>query len=329
MAGPYYMDTAGSNTAPYDTWVKAATSLQTVADLAAAGEIVYCRGTQTLAAAIDFDTNAGSTAAGHILFVGCHADGTANGGQFTLDANSASAHCVSYTSTSNYVHFQNFTFENATGDGLYENGGAPANWILEDCTIRNNGGHGIGNRLSSTIIIRCRIEGNTTNGISLLYSSKVAFCEIRNNGGVGLGTHENYFALIYVGNVIAANSGDQAQLGNGGLAMNNVIDGENDTTSGHGLVVMSNANLVLGNRFTHNDGAGKRGIEVTLAAGGGYEDHNAFFDNTTDKDSGMHHGGNDDTTLADDGYVDRANADYNVKSGADLRSVAIDLDWDT
>lgn len=38
MATVYYVDPAGSNTAPYDTWAKAATALQTVADIVVAGD---------------------------------------------------------------------------------------------------------------------------------------------------------------------------------------------------------------------------------------------------------------------------------------------------
>lgn len=39
----YYCASTGSNTAPYDTWAKAATALKTVTDLLGAGDIAYCR----------------------------------------------------------------------------------------------------------------------------------------------------------------------------------------------------------------------------------------------------------------------------------------------
>ena len=43
----YYVDNAGSNTAPYDTWAKAANALATIAAIDAAGDTIYIASTHT------------------------------------------------------------------------------------------------------------------------------------------------------------------------------------------------------------------------------------------------------------------------------------------
>ena len=50
----YYVDDAGSNTSPYDTWAKAAPALATVLAIPpAAGSTIHCAGGETIAAELD------------------------------------------------------------------------------------------------------------------------------------------------------------------------------------------------------------------------------------------------------------------------------------
>ena len=53
----YYVDSAGSNTAPYDTWAKAANALATIAAIDVAGDTIYCASTGS-------ETSAGVSAEG-------------------------------------------------------------------------------------------------------------------------------------------------------------------------------------------------------------------------------------------------------------------------
>ena len=323
----YYMDTAGSNTSPYDTWAKAAASLQTVADTATAGDIVYCRGTQTLAAPIDFDTNAGTTALGYIKFIGCDASGVANADQFTLDGNGSASHCTAWTSVAAYVWIENFTFTGATGSGLYRNGSQPQGVALIDCIIESNAGIGIGDYFYDALYYRCIIRNNSGDGVHASYLNNLyVFCWIYNNGGLGVDSHTNYWGQAFIGCVFASNASHQLELPMNCIAFNCVVDGEGDGTSGHGIDMIDGFARVFGCRITHNDGSGMYGLHASskLAT----EDWNAYFDNDSDIDADVEQIGNSDTTLADDGYVNRATQDYNVATGKDIRSEAVNLNWD-
>ena len=70
----YYCDPDAGGANDGTLWTDAWTTVQSGFDTATAGDIVYCRGTETLAAAIDVDTNAG-TATSFIYFIGCNRTG--------------------------------------------------------------------------------------------------------------------------------------------------------------------------------------------------------------------------------------------------------------
>ena len=272
---------------------------------------------------------AGDTTAGYISFVATDdAWDEVEGTQAVLDGEGVAAHGISYTVSNNYTRLKGITVQNATGDGIYRNGSQPEGWFVENCIFDSNGGDGVGDYLSYCTFIKCRMTNNTANGMSNIYhDAKLLFCVLRDNV-IGLGTTSTYSGICVIGCDIDNNSGVQCHVGGGWLLLNNVIDGEDDTTSGHGVDVLGSGNIIISHRITHNDGGGQYGIVCTLAACAAYEDYNAFFDNTNDKDTGMIGGSHDDDTLTDDGYVDRGNSDFNVATGKELRSVAIDLDWD-
>lgn len=87
----YYVDPLAAGSNDGTSWTNAWTSIQSAFDTAVVGDIVYCRGTQTVAARIDVDTNSGTNAGGFIKFVGCNASGTVDGTRFTIQGDGANA----------------------------------------------------------------------------------------------------------------------------------------------------------------------------------------------------------------------------------------------
>jgi hypothetical protein len=164
----HYVDPAAGGDNDGTSWINAWTSLQSAADTAVAGDIVYCRGTQVLTAKIDFDTQDGSLASGYIKFIGCNAGGTNDGTRFVLNGNSAAANCI-YMNDKDYIWFENFEFKNATGDGQGEYTAAYwNNCQFINCISHNNGGAGfsaVTGRYS--FYDRCSAYSNTGTGFEM------------------------------------------------------------------------------------------------------------------------------------------------------------------
>ena len=323
MATTYYVDPAHGGT-DSGTLTNPWTSLQSAADTAVAGDTVYCTGTQTLAAAIDFDTNSGDTTAGFIKFIGCDASWTPKAAQFTLDGNSAATSCIALTC--NYVWFESFTATGATSNGIYR-ADASSCLVFVDCISESNGAGGFSlYAIQQLLLIRCIARNNGGHGFADVYSNVTCFgCYFYNNTGMGVQQGPGRYSLCLLGCVVACNGSTQVDIGLTGILLNCVIDGEDDTTSGSGVLLSGSLTAVLGCRITHNDAAGKYGIESAAAASCCVENWNAFYDNTTHIDTGIESLGDSDTSMADDGYAARATQDYNVATGKDLRSVAVEV----
>ena len=110
-----YVDPAASGDNDGTSWTNAYETLQQAADNAVAGDVVYCRGTETLAARVDFDTQTGTNAGGFIKFVGCNAEGNVDGTRFVLDGdggNYAGIYIVPGIST---LWFENIRVTNCDG----------------------------------------------------------------------------------------------------------------------------------------------------------------------------------------------------------------------
>lgn len=328
----YYMDTAGSNTDPYDTWAKAATSLQTVADTAVAGDIVYCRGEQTLSAAIDYDFASGSIASGFIKFIGCNAGGTVDGTKFVLDGDSAATNCI-LLAAKNYIWWENFEMKNATGDGWDATNANFNSIVFINCVSHNNTGDGWDLYYSAIpiacVFIRCYAYSNGGDGFGQFYSgaSVFALCISKNNTGGGFDTsasHATTFQATIYG-CISHNNGGAGIKGKSLLCFNNVID-ENDDD---GINIDGNMGLIIGNRLTDNgkdtSGYGLNGVGRAIYG------WNFLLDNDSGATTGyvdpFYYGSDSDTneTSGTEGYNDGANDDFNLTSSATLRRTQIDL----
>lgn len=326
----YYMDTAGSNTSPYDTWAKAATSLQTVADLAVAGDIVYCRGIQTLTAAIDYDINAGSNASGFIKFIGCAADGSIDGTKFILNGDSSAVNCILAAGKS-YIWWENFELKNATGSGWDATNAYFTSLVFINCVSHNNGADGWNlyySDIGKIIFIRCYAYSNSGDGFGQAYRGTIFYiwCISKNNTDGGFDsstTHSEYMGIYY--GCIAHNNGG-CGFKNTYQTLFNCISDENDDD---GVNVPAGIGLIIGNRLTDNgkDTTG-HGINAVVRTLYGW---NFLLDNDSGATTGLieaiRDGSDADTneTSGTEGYNDGANDDFNLTSSATLRRTQIDL----
>ena len=274
---------------------------------------------------ISVDTNSGSSAAGQIAFVGVNAAWANDGTQAIFDADGDATYCL-FDANMDYLYFENLTCENATSDGIGQSGN-PVKCMLINCRLNNNGGSGMGGYFQYTKAFKTQFNSNSATGLYLAWNDTACVaCEMIDNGADGWLQYTSGMAVA-IGCLAHDNASEQmnhAGAAAGVVAVNCVFDGENDTTSSDGLITEAQS-LIIGNRFTHNDGAGKYGLLADPAGYAGYEDYNVFFDNTSTVDTGFR-GGANDVNAAEDGYVDRATDDFNIATGKDIRSVAIELD---
>lgn len=325
----YYVDPAAGGANDGTSWTDAWTTFQSALDTAAAGDTVYLRGTETLAAKLDADTNSGTTAAGYIKYIGCNGAGSVDGTRFVLDGNSAAVYCLDINAE-DYLWFQNIEFKNATGSGLYAHNTA-VSIKFDNCSFNNNGARGALFESSHAIFMRCLAYSNSDVGIEVSGDyHTVAMCAIYGNGDNGVEFPSLTTQSIIYGNVFHDNSGSyQVVGGTGNDIMNNVIDGTGHSSTG--LYVYGNC-LINGNRIINNN--------VGINFDNAYNNYgwNYFHNNTTDTTNDgsaypVQYDSDTDTNEADvdadDGMNDIATHDFRIKNSRTLRRTAIDLNIGT
>jgi len=297
----YYSDTAGSNTAPYDTWAKAATNPQTIVDTATAGDTCYFRGSYTQAATLDFDTNNG-TAANPITYVGTNASGVEDGTFYTLDGNSAATNNININARTN-LQFRNFKGINATGDG-YASTGVPTGCHMDNMEFSSAGSDGFaaGNYYRCSIS-RIKANNNTAYGFNGTgVENQMSFCEAIGNGSVGIFCGNN--ALTYC---VSHNNVTYGIWLNTGVPR--VFGCVADGNTGVGFQLNGNASTLHLCRATNNttygvDNSGSFNVYLLMCS---------FFGNSTSATNGnVTH--LDQATLTSDGYTDQANDDFSLST---------------
>jgi hypothetical protein len=330
----HYVDPAATGANNGTSWTNAWTTLQTAADTATAGDTVYCRGTQNISAAIDFDTNSGTYDGGYIKFIGCNASGNNDGTRFTLKRTSNTIDGI-YANAVHFVWLENISVEDCTGTAGINCAAAYADyWALVNVRSHNNSGIGI--RINAYgrywHLSRCKCTSNGGDGVYRPLSAQFAFCEFSGNTGNGVSQSaiNSYFNCIF-----RNNAGYGVDLYAGGLLANCVVDA--NTAGGvkvsHTLPV---ANLI-GCRITNHTSSGKFGVDVTANVRccliGCY-----FGNNATDITAGRYdivpiNGSTAHVVLGgsetDHGYVSPGspNYDFNLDAtkAADTRSIAVPL----
>lgn len=298
----YYVDPlSGSDAAAGTSFGTAWATTQKAADTAVAGdEVRLCAtATETPAAQIDWDTNAG-TATSFITFVGADATGTPlTTGYYTISGSSLPPTTNLFywdaTGASQYVRFKHIRLTGATNHNV------------------RLGPESGSNVITALVFENCRFDSATVDGIRQGYGIANQFvnCEVDNNGGCGYGPSgssiaaRNGFLFIHGGSIhnngsagavvindrniitsslIYSNGGSGVELGRFfqyGLISNNTIYGNTGSgigDAGHSFLGQL-AGQILGNSFVSNSLYGlenNRGSNVTA-----WIDYNHYYNNTS------------------------------------------------
>lgn len=324
----YYVDPAAGGSNNGTSWTDAWTSLQSAADTAVAGDTVYCRGTQNLSTAIDFDTNAGTTNGGFIKFIGCNASGNVDGTYFVLNGQDNNIDGI-YLNAKSYIWLENIKVHSCNGTAGINTAASTINGLVfNNVWCHDNGGNGLegnGEKLTKCTFFRCRFTSNTGIGWNRGSNCNLVGCQFNNNGSHG------FYCLtscVVVGCIFHGNTGTGMRQYY--CSPINCIFDDNDG-DGCEAAMWGWGYIFLGCRFTNNNAVGKVGLKLGERAAlvACY-----FGNNTTDITSGKSDslpvdGGSLVTTGGSDtnhGYTDQANDDFNLRSDATYRAQAIELD---
>ena len=330
MAGPFYVDPAAAGANNGSSWLNAWTSIQSAFDTAVAGEIVYCRGTQTIGATLDVDTNSGGNATGYIKFIGCNAAGNQDGTRFKIDANGGAYNGLSGTAAASMVWLENIEiYGTAAGAyyGFYQTGGG--GWVLVNCCARNCGGNGF---YTGGRYLRCVAYSNGTYGYR---NGEFYFCSAHDNTGTGFYSSS---AATTIG-CLSYDNGDDGFGGEliGSRMLNCVAEGNTDDGISIAAGTLASSVLLIGLRITNHSGAGDIGLncnsEPVLTLGCYFEDN----DGANTQNDSLHYNISIDGTTASSNVEDQANInegytsladgseDFNLRSDASLRRTAITI----
>jgi len=282
---------------------------------------------------IELDTNAGDRTTGHINVIGCDTDWTPRGNQAIFDGGGDATNCMLFKGKERW-NFGYITFQNAFDDGVTTDGQA-CDWpIFRHCKFVSNGALGIdmNGDMVALKLIRCVMASNDGAGANLNKTpGTAAFCKFRDNAGRGVdyATWWTFFACLFY-----ENEADNLEIRSRNNIINCVFDGALNGSDGITQAGDTDSgNIILASRITNNTGYGFSMFSAVDDSN--IEDWNVFYGNTSgdleNSLSGKHSYGDGAEHLSDpsdDGYVDSSNSDFNVATGKELRSVAIDLDWD-
>ena len=168
--------------------------------------------------------------------------------------------------------------------------------LILQCIIKNGSGIGISCAGQALRIVGCHIYGFTGNGVALTLNHLIIGCIIRDN----------------TGDNIVIN-------GNGVYALFCVTHG----SGSDGVYINTQRSGIISSSITNNTGYG---INASLA--NSYSNYSGFRSNTAGKYNGIAVDENeDDFDFTADPYIDESNNDFNMKTAADRRRYAIELDW--
>ncbi len=309
----YYVDPsdggadAGTEANPYRTMAQAAA-------VVAAGETVYLRNTETLAASVTL-TTAGSEAAGRIKWVGCPTDSwVPDGTTFKLNVNDAATRGISINVA--YQWFENIEIYDSTATG-FDATSIGDYCVYVNCIAYSCDTSGFDCAGSTSHWHRCVSYGNGVNGFNGIEADNffdlcVAY-DNTDNGFVVANTHVEFLRCI------AHDNG--ASAGDAGFALDMFCRTVNCVANSEvNGVEINDANCcVLACRLTNNT----NGIVIAAAGDTSYYGYNVFANSATADvdDSGV-----DTQTLtittdtneidpdgaAVDGYNDDTTEDFNL-----------------
>ena len=324
-----YVDPAATGNNDGTEWTHAWTDMQDALDTAVAGDVVYCRGTQTLSASLEIDTNTGS-ATGWIKFIGCNASGSVDGTRFVIDGDDTATYCIDHkTNSISYLWFENIEVKQATGIGWNLTGILCNYMMFINCSSNNNGSHGWDN-FTQSAHIRCIAYENGGSGFNLPNNGSLIFCRARNNTGNGFDlTAQLRTALI--GCIADHNGGIGFKDLYANIVLFNCVA---DHNTGDGVQMYSisyGINLLIGSRITNHGTIGVDCSSKPIVEGWNYLQDNTGdnFQNATYKQNIPYNGSSstqEDQGDTESGYVDEDDPeDYNLTGVATLRRTGISI----
>ena len=312
----YYVDSAGSNTAPYDTWAKAAQDPNTIEAVPiAAGDTVYARGTftGTWTWAV---SGTSLLSAGAITWIGCAADGTPYGGQFVVDRAAGGNQPVDCAAKTHRIT-HNVTATNGNFEGFNSMGFSS---VFSQCIAEANGRYGFENAGAGTSHFYNCISRNNAYGFYNVDTSLFAACYAYNNSSYGF-----YVAtgtkLIHCG--AYDNDTDNIIVTSTNCAIVSCFAHSSSGGSGIHVTDFDGYCSIMGCALTNNN---QYGIEVDAGNVNVYEDYNGFLNNgvadRTNCPTGRHSG-----TFAADPYVNSGAGNFSTSDTASFRRTEIDMEF--
>jgi len=324
MANIYaYASATGNNDGT--TQADAYTDLQDALDAATAGDIIYARGTFSISARLDVDTNSG-TMASLIQLIGVN-DSWVDDGTYCVIDGQDNAISGLYINSVDFWTFKNIRIHSCDGTAALETASAYSNYFtFINCAFDDCDGQGArpNGYLRYACFDRCLFDTNTGSALYRPDDDSVFFaCVFANNTGARVVDGANA-GCIFSNCLFYGNSG-VIYLYNGGTLLNCVIDGG----TSDGVEFPSGPMCsIIGCRITNHTGTGKVGFKVT-ASNRAYMRNTYFENNTTNYTSGgyIDLGGNaEDQSETNKGYVDPTNNDFNLDpDNTDYYSVAVEL----
>jgi len=297
-------------------------TMQAAADGATAGAIVYCKGTDTLAAKVDMDTNSGTDAGGPIIFLGCDASWNPGDGLAIVDGDSAALHCLDFGAVNN-VEFWYFNFKGATASNV-DAVADTATGALRYCTIENAGGSGFASvdsivKFDFWQLDRCIIRNNTDYGVYGWTEVAIADCAIYGNGNAGI--LAKIQSMCIHGCAIYENTTQNVDIALDSVSITNCVI---DSVTGDNItIVASQHNAYI--RWNVISNASAYGIDQADAGAlNNSEDYNLFYNNTSGNTNNIADG-NNSVTGTSDPYIDAANDNYTRSRHGSLIETQVDI----
>ena len=244
---------------------------------------------------------------------------------FELDGDDLAQYCFSDENGKDFIKIKGMIAHDAVSHNIYYSSGSTM-WQLEWIYSYNAGGMGINlTGLQYSNLAHFVTVNNAAQGLYRGTYCNYAFGRVAGNGSDGIVA---FNINTYYGVLSYENAGRDVHFDKLAVVMINcVVDG---STGESGLEIDADSNfMVLGCRFTNNATGGKFGIEANQPLDNTiYIDYCVFDGNDTDYTATLDVGMHSDDGPVDDGYVNAATDDYNIKSGAEIRSTEVNLFWE-